>query len=265
MADFQTPSLFGSAGPGIAAMPRSASAGSSAQDASSLLDLLYDGFYMIFLLRNRCAPTDSAAYRQSVREFLTGFEKGSKRLKASAEDVYLAKFAFCALVDEVVLMSQLKIRNDWERKPLQLEFFGEQLAGERFFDHLETLRAAGAARVQVLEVFHMCLLMGFQGKYILEGSEKLGYLTARVGDEVSQHKGRGQGFAPHWQAPDRVSHALRSEVPLWVIASVFALLGLLGFLGVQWMLERQTATDLGPYAQVVKMPPAPAHVTITLP
>src|SRR5690606_4729874 len=101
----------------------------------------------------------------------------AKRLGASADDTYLSKFAFCALVDEVVLASQSKVRDAWERRPLQIEFFGEQLAGERFFEHLDTLRQGGAARVQLLEVFHMCLLVGFQGKYILEGSEKLNYLT----------------------------------------------------------------------------------------
>jgi len=268
MADFQTPSLFGSAGPGSAGRPQRAHAHAhapAATTASSLLDLLYDGFYMIFLLRNRCAPVDAVSFRERVREFLLGFERSSKRLQASADDVYLAKFAYCALVDEVVLMSQSKIRGDWERRPLQLELFGEQLAGERFFEHLEKLREGGAAKLQLLEVFHMCLLMGFQGKYIIEGSEKLGYLSGRVGDEIAQHKGRQHGFAPHWAAPDRVAHALRSEVPLWVIGSVFALLGLLGFLGVRWTLERRTAADLGPYSQVVRLAPQPAHVTITLP
>ncbi len=260
MADTQVPSLFNHPAP----RPEAATS-ASASPSASLLDLLYDGFYMLFLLRNRCTPTDADAYRASVRKFLVDFERSSKRQGTAAEDVSLAKFAFCALVDEVVLMSQLRIRADWERKPLQLEYFGEQLAGERFFEHLEALRAQGASKVQLLEVFHMCLLMGFQGKYILEGTEKLGYLTSRVGDEIARHKGRTAGFAPHWAAPDRVAHALRNEVPLWVVGSVFALVGLMGFLGIRWMLEKQTAAEFARYSEVVKLPPAAAHVTITLP
>lgn len=261
MSQTFAPSLFGSNGPGQGPKPQAP----APAEASTLLDLLYDGFYMIFLLRNRCAPVDITSFRDRVREFLTGFERNARKIAASSKSVYLAKFAYCALVDEVVLMSQSKIRGEWERNPLQLEFFGEQLAGERFFDHLDKLREAGAPKLQLLEVYHMCLLMGFQGKYIIEGSEKLGYLTGRVGDEIAAHKGKSHGFAPHWAAPDRVSHALRSEVPLWVIGSVFALLGLLGFLGVRSWLDRQTANDLGKYNEVVKLAPAPAHVTITLP
>lgn len=240
-------------------------AASSQRDARSLLDLLYDGCYMIFLLKNGQAPTDATEFRDRVRNFLGGFERGAQRLGLEADNVFLAKFAFCALVDEVVLMSDFKIRAEWERRPLQIEFFGEQLAGERFFEYLDKLRQGGAPRVQVLEVFHMCLLLGFQGRYLLEGSEKLGYLTARLGEEIAHLRGRRAAFAPHGEAPDRVAHRLKSEVPLWVIGSVFALVAALGFVGLKAMLHRQTAADLVSYSGLVKLAPQAAHVTITLP
>lgn len=263
MADIQAPSLFGGAPP-----PRAGAAGNSViatHEARSLLDLLYDGFYMVFLLRNRAAPNDPEAFRDRIKQFLTGFERGARRLEASAEDTHLAKFAYCALIDEVVLMSKMRMRDVWERRPLQLEFFGEQLAGERFFEQLETLRQGGADRLQVLEVFHMCLLLGFQGRYVLEGSEKLNYLTARLGDEIAQLRGRRAVFAPRWAAPDRVSHALRREVPIWVIASVFLLLAIVAYSGLNWVLKRQTQADMTAHSQIVKLPPLAANVTITLP
>jgi type VI secretion system protein ImpK len=272
MAETQVPSLFGNSAP--APLSRMAGGGSpdgsgqavvATHEARSLLDLLYDGFYMVFLLRNRYAPSDPEAFRDRIKQFLAGFERGAKRLDASTDDVYLAKFAYCALIDEVVLMSRLRLRDVWERRPLQLEFFGEQLAGERFFDHLETLRQGGAARLQPLEVFHMCLLLGFQGKYILEGSEKLNYLTGRLGDEIAHLRGKRAPFAPHWAAPDRVAHALKRDIPLWVIGSVFALFALLAFTGIRWTLERQTRADLAPYEQIVRLAPQPAHIIITLP
>lgn len=254
------PPAFPGASPGAAGRPIVA-----AHEARGLLDLLYDGFYMVFLLRNRYTPSEPDAFRGRIKEFLGTFERGAKRLDASSDDVYLAKFAFCALIDEVVLMSGPRLRDVWERRPLQLEFFGEQLAGERFFEHLETLREGGAARVQVLEVFHMCLLVGFQGRYILEGSEKLNYLTGRLGDEIAGLRGKRAAFAPHWAAPDRLAHALKRDVPLWVIGSVFALLSLLAFVSLRWSLQHRTSADLSPYSQLIKLATQPAHITITLP
>ena len=270
MSEPQAPSLFGNSVPSPLTRTNASQTvpGNSvvaAHEARCLLDLLYDGFYMVFLLRNRYAPSDAEAFRDRIKQFLTAFERGSKRLDSSADDVHLAKFAYCALIDEVVLMSKLRLREVWERRPLQLEFFGEQLAGERFFEHLETLRQGGAARLHVLEVFHMCLLLGFQGRYILEGSEKLNYLTARLGDEIAQLRGKRPGFAPHWAAPDRAVHALKRDVPLWVIGSVFALTALLAFVGLRWSLARKTQSDLAPYAQLVKLAPVSANITLTLP
>jgi type VI secretion system protein ImpK len=236
-----------------------------AREPRDLMDLLYDGFYMLFLLRNGAAPSGEPEFRERLRSFLTTFERGAQRLQASADDQYMSKFAFCALVDETILMSRLSVRDAWERKPLQLELFGEQLAGDRFYDHLEKLRQEGAPRIQVLEVFHMCLLLGFQGRYVLEGSEKLSYLTARLGDEIASMRGKRAAFAPHWMAPDAIAHKLRTEVPLWVIASVFALVGLLAYLGLSTVLTRQTDSELARYSQVVKLAPPAANVTITLP
>jgi type VI secretion system protein ImpK len=233
--------------------------------ASSLLDLMYDGFYLLFLLKAKHAPMDAEVFRERIKQFLTQFEKGASRLRASTEDIYACKYAFCATVDEAMLMSGFKARDAWQRLPLQLQFFGEQLAGEQFFEKLEELRRAGAPRVQALEVFHMCLLLGFQGRYLIEGSEKLGYLTARVGDEVARLKGQGAAFAPHWSAPDRVMHQLKNDVPLWVIGAVFGLMALVGFLGLRWQLTEQTKQALGEVHDIVQLAPQVANLTITLP
>lgn len=257
----QPPSLFGGGtGPSPMATP-----GSAPREARTLLDLMYDGFYLLFLLRAKQGPSDPDSFRASIKEFLTSLERGATRLGSSAEDVHLCKYAFCATVDEAILMSQFKVRDAWQRQPLQLQFFGEQLAGEQFFVKLEELRRQGAARVHILEVFHMCLLMGFQGKYLIEGSEKLNYLTARLGDEIAHLKGSRASFAPHWGAPDQVKNRLKNDVPLWVIASVFALLGVLAFTGLRWHLSRGTERDLAAYQDVVKLAPQAANVTITLP
>lgn len=262
MTTSKAPSLFGSPSPTHAAHAAPAAAPT---EAHSLLDLMYDGFYLLFLLKGKHAPQDAEAFRERIKQFLTAFERGATRMNASAEDVYACKYAFCATVDEAVLMSGFKVKETWQRLPLQVQFFGEQLAGEQFFEKLEELRRQGAPRVQAMEVFHMCLLLGFQGKYLIEGSEKLGYLTARLGDEIARIKGQGAGFAPHWAAPDRIQHQLKNEVPLWVVASVFGLMALLAYTGLRWQLGQHTSESLGQAHHIVQLAPQVANITITLP
>jgi type VI secretion system protein ImpK len=254
-----TPSLFGNAAPAAAAPA------APAQIQHSLLDLMYDGFYLLFLLKNKALPADENQFAIQIQKFLSDFEKGAKRLEVAAEEIFDAKYAFCAAVDETLLRCGGKIRASWERRPLQLLMFGEQLAGENFFVKLEALRTQGKARIQALEVFHMCLLLGFQGKYLLEGPEKLAYLTARLGDEIAAMKGQRASFAPHWELPDRIAHALKRDVPLWVMVSAFAFAGLVAFIGLSWSLSTHTENTMSQYGGVVKLAPKVANVTITLP
>lgn len=254
MSTATAPSLMGGA--------PSATANAAPQ---TLLDLMYDGFYALFMLKNGNGPQDDGDFARKMTQFLDDFGRAAKKHDASPDDVDAAKYAFCAAVDEIILRSSFSIRDQWERRPLQLVLFGDQLAGENFFNRLENLRARGSAHVQALEVFHMCLLLGFQGRYILEGSEKLAYLTSRLGDEIAHMKGKRGGFAPHADRPDQVKHQLRSDLPVWVLCSVFALICVLGYVGLRATLSRNTQNQMNAYSDVVKMAPRAANLTITLP
>jgi len=237
----------------------------SSRQPKTLADMMYDGFYLMFLIRNRNAPIDADTFRERLREFLDDFERSAKRANIPTDDIFAAKYAFCAAMDEHILASRFSIRDAWERQPLQLAFFGDQLAGERFFEKLESLRAEGAARLQSLEVYHLCLLLGFRGRYLLESPEKLGYLVGRLGDEIAHYKGKRATFAPDWAAPDTIKHALRGNIPLWGVISAYALITLAVFLGLRSWLEKSSAQSLSSFQEVVKVAPRQAHVTISLP
>ncbi len=157
------------------------------------------------------------------------------------------------------------MREAWETRPLQLRVFGDQLAGEHFFHRLEDLRAKGSVHLQALEVFHMCLLLGFQGRYALDGQDKLNYLVARLGDEIARMRGKNRGFAPHAERPDQIVNTLRSDLSLWVLSTVFALAGLAAYVGFRAKLSHDTEATLASYNDLVKLPPRAANVTITLP
>ena len=253
------PSLFGTGA--IATPARFA----SNRQSNSLLDLMYDGFYLLFLLKDGDAPGDASAFMAKILDFLAEFEHEAKKLQLPADDIDAAKYAFCAALDETVLTSQFEARIAWQRQPLQLKFFGDQVAGVNFFLRLEELRQRGSSHLQALEVFHMCLLLGFRGKYLLESTEKLNYITKALGDEIAHLKGKRAAFAPHWKPPDQIAHALKTELPVWVVAVVFGLLALLAFLTLHWHLRRTTEQTLTSYTDVIKLAPRAAHLTITLP
>jgi type VI secretion system protein ImpK len=146
-----------------------------------------------------------------------------------------------------------------------LKLFGDQLAGEQFFTELDEVRRRGASSVQALEVFYMCLLTGYQGKYALESKEKLDYLIATLDKEIAHLKGKRAAFAPFWRAPDSVAHLIRAEMPMWIIAASFACLGMVGFASLNWALASEVNGALSQYYDLVKLAPKLAHIVISLP
>ena len=253
------PSLFSSPAPLRPEAPLAAA------PARSLVDLLYDGFYLLTLMRRHSLPADAEAFSGAVQGLLDDFERAAVKAGFGSQDIFDAKYAFCAAVDEAVLGARTPIRDAWERRPLQLVLFGEQLAGEHFFDRLEAARNDGARRLQALEVFHMCLLTGFKGRYLLEGPEKLKYLVAQLGEQITHLKGKPAGFAPHWAPPDQIVNAIRREIPLWIIAAVLTLVGLLAYLGLEWHARSQVSETLASFTGIVQLAPRPPTLTLTLP
>ena len=247
------------------AAPQAGNRGAAGSTPQNLVDLMYEGFYALFLLKNGCGPHDKTAFADHMTAFLGDVDRNAKALGVAAEDVTAAKYAFCSAVDEIILRSNFEVREAWETRPLQLRVFGDQLAGEHFFHRLEDLRAKGSVHLQALEVFHMCLLLGFQGRYALDGQDKLNYLVARLGDEIARMRGKNRGFAPHAERPDQVTNTLRSDLSLWVLSAVFALAGLAAYVGFRAKLSHDTETTLASYNDLVKLPPRAANVTITLP
>jgi type VI secretion system protein ImpK len=252
----QAPSLYADGTPARQDTPSS---------PRTLVDLMHDGFYLLLLLKNRYVPADAEQFAAQIRRLLDGFERNARRMNAPVDDIYAAKYAFCAAVDETILGSEMPIRAEWERAPLQLILFGDQLAGEHFFNELEQARQRGQASVQALEVFYMCLLTGFQGKYMLDGPEKLSYLIASLDKEIAHLKGKRAPFAPHWKSPDSIKHLMKADIPMWAIGSALAFVGIATYAGLSWLLARHTNTVLGAYFDVIKLAPQLAHITISLP
>ena len=182
----------------------------------SLLNLLDEGVYLLFQLRNGNHPSSADDFNSRVDQLLTQFDRHTRNYNKSPDAVHEAKYAICALLDEIILSTDSPIRDAWERQPLQLRLFGEHLAGEGFFDHLDKLRMQPEKNVEALEVYYYSLLLGFQGKYMLEGLEKLHYLTSQLGQEINTVRGKPAEFSPNWKLPFKFNEMLRHELPMWV-------------------------------------------------
>lgn len=230
-----------------------------------LLNLLQDGISLVALLRQGARASEPANFVTEILTLLQEFERHARNFGKPADDIEHSKYAFCALLDEVVMTSIPDMRSMWEREPLQLRLFGEHLAGEGFFLRLEKLRLHPENHLEALEVFHYALLLGFRGRYLLEGSERLEYLIAQLGREISNLRGKPAAFAPHATLPARIADAVRELLPLPIILASLLLLLVAVFTVYHLLLIDQrdpVAPPADAPATAPRPTPAPAAVSL---
>jgi type VI secretion system protein ImpK len=195
---------------------------------------------------NRQAVADSQAFRAQIQAALRSAEKDGVGKGYTPEDVRLTTTAVVAFLDESILNSSNPAFSDWSRMPLQQELFGHNVAGESFFENLERLqsRSDSPEVADILELYCLCLLLGFRGRYALSGPEAVRPITESIMDRIRRIRGPLSGLSPSWNVPD-VPVITAGPDPwirrLFVVAVVSFLVGVLLFVGFKLLLGTGTA------------------------
>ncbi len=172
------------------------------------------------LRANRQPVEDAAAFREQMLQLFARADQDARSAGYDPADVRLAGFAVVALLDESVLNARQPALADWARCPLQEELFGNHMAGEWFYQHVDQLlsRPDSAALADVLEVHQLCLLLGFRGRYGVHGPEAVHAVAARVGERVARLRGPAGDLTPGWRPPDDAVAARDPWVPRLTVA-----------------------------------------------
>jgi type VI secretion system protein ImpK len=145
---------------------------------------------------------------------------------------------------------------DWPRRPLQEEVFGVHMAGELFFQYLQQLlgRSDSDDLADVLEVYELCLLLGYKGRYSASRGAELQLLAAQLSEKIERvHGGVGE-LSPSWR-PSQTEIAAPPDrwVPRLVGAAVAAaVLALVLYVGFAVSLHSGRADLTGLTTQLVR-------------
>jgi type VI secretion system protein ImpK len=160
--------------------------------------------------------SDSDVFRQQFKQILSATHVDARKGGYSSEDVRLAVYAVVVLLDESVLQSGQAAFGEWARRPLQEELFGAHVGGEAFYERMRELLSREDAEVaaDVLEIYLLCLLLGFRGRYAGAGEAERQHWMSSATQRIARWRGSGVALCPSWAPPQK--ERIRPPADPWV-------------------------------------------------
>jgi type VI secretion system protein ImpK len=133
------------------------------------------------------------------------------------EEVRLrARYAVCATIDDIAqnLPNIGQDGAEWARRSMVVQFFRENIGGERFWQLVEELLRNPMANAELIELYADCLAAGFEGKYRVQndGRSQLQRVLASLYGALEHPRAQsGVELVPNWKG----ANAPLNKVGLW--------------------------------------------------
>ena len=233
---------------------------SSGDGIPSLAALATDILLIGAKIRETADLGDPEALRRLLTACFLDFDRACRAHGKPAEEAEQCKYALAAFLDESVIDGGNDCREAWISEPLQTRLFNDHLAGENFFKRLEVLLGDLNLHQETVEVFYLCLALGFQGRYRLAGPETLSKVVRNLLLKLESIRGTPpEALSPCAYVHPGPSGRSRAGTPLLIVSSALLVLavalygGLMAFSGrtldpARQALETLEAIGDGPEA-----------------
>ena len=178
-----------------------------------------------------------------LRAYIDEALQRGKQTAMSERDLSDIIYAIVASADELAQRKPGEVRDFWLQRPLQLHYFAENIAGDGFFDRLERI-IADPRRIEALIVYHLCLQLGFEGRFAVRGGEReLDHIKRRVREALGQLTRIEPVSRRHMPPREPLLRRRFDYLILW--GGLFAILFAMCFLIVLRITLDRMSSDLG--------------------
>jgi len=228
--------------------------GAARRNLENLAMLLQEPLTVVMRLRsNRQSVGDPISFRAQIAAALQAAVQEAIRRGYAQEDARVALFAVVAFLDESILNSHNPAFGDWVRKPLQQELFGVDMAGEIFFRNVDHLlgRRDSQELADVLELYQLCLLLGFRGRYSVGSTAELHNVARLITERIQRIRGviapLSAASMPPAEAPAPsidpwIHRLLWSTTICWTLGLIFFLIFLASLSSTSFQLQSVIAS-----------------------
>ncbi|MBV8971317.1 MAG: type IVB secretion system protein IcmH/DotU [Sphingomonadaceae bacterium] len=202
---------------------------------------------------------DVARLRTRADGEAKAFEKTLAGLGLSSEDNARARYAVLATVDDIVQNLPGGANSDWPRRSLVVVSFGQAFGGDQFFTILDTLLQRPAAHLEMLELYHACLAVGFMGRLrtLPDGQAQVAARMGAIHNQLTSIRPRPEtDLVPAWTGVPTPMPRLGWLVRAAIVAAGCLAAILLLFLGAKLLLDSRDHPAFVALRQVPPVTPA---------
>lgn len=197
---------------------------------------------LVAQLRATASHADPAGLRRQLLERVGEFEALAAGAGVSAHHISAARYLLCTFIDEVVDSTPWGADRVWAEANLLQEFHDERWGGDKVFKVLDRLSQDARANRHLLELFYVCLALGFEGRFRGKpnGREQLDAIASRVLQSIHPAAQRPptRALALQWEGVATRGNKDLSGLPVWAVLAVGAALVLGIVLLVNAQLDR---------------------------
>ena len=196
-----------------------------------LADYCYEILTMVLDLRIKNDFGDAAGFREKILNMLSNMEMNAQKEGVTVIQTEQARFVIIAFIDEFVITSDWQQKEIWLANPLQMQLYNRFDAGEEFFKRLKAFLLNPEKNISVIEIYYICLGLGFKGKYAIGEQEILRKITIECYDELKKYlNGTTKIISPAGLPEDSAMTNTLNKLPLWHFVLGALVLGFIFYL-----------------------------------
>ena len=198
---------------------------------SDTLALLYQGILTgIVRIQSKRQPLgDPEIFRKRMKAALQDVDREGGLAGYGSAEIRDAEFAVVAFLDETILSSKEARAEEWRKKPLNIDLFGQAIAGDVFYDKLIEIerRRDSPQLADLLEVYLLCLLLGFEGRFAPPLRGEVYRITERLRGRIESIRAIDYKLSPPMEfrvEQVQAAPAVNGQWRWWVLGSVAAVI-----------------------------------------
>ena len=174
-------------------------------------------------IRTTVSHPDPDGLRETMLRQIAAFEQTARSKSVPSDSIQVARYAMCTLIDEAVASTPWGGTAQWAKNPLLVILHREGWGGEKFFQLLNKMAEDPGRNVDLLELFYVCLALGFEGRFRVADNGKAQLETVRERLHELIRKSRGEyerDLSPRWRGEQTRIKQGSSLLGVWVTVAV---------------------------------------------